>query len=77
MAISHVSCPANEVALTQVLSKTLDNTALTPEKVELATLVHDNERFWIDGKRYVIDLATFRMKLWRRARRIFVSPGVD
>jgi len=27
----------------QVLSKTLDNTALTPEKVELATLVHDDE----------------------------------
>lgn len=27
----------------QVLSKTLDSTALTPEKVELATLVHDDE----------------------------------
>ncbi len=27
----------------QVLSKTLDSTALTPEKVELATLVHDPE----------------------------------
>ena len=26
----------------QVLSKTLDSTALTPEKVELATLVHDS-----------------------------------
>lgn len=29
--------------LMKVLSKTLDNTALTPEKVELATLVHDSE----------------------------------
>lgn len=29
--------------LMKVLSKTLDNTALTPEKVELATLVHDDE----------------------------------
>ena len=29
--------------LLQVLSKTLDSTALTPEKVELATLIHDAE----------------------------------
>lgn len=29
--------------LMKVLSKTLDSTALTPEKVELATLVHDSE----------------------------------
>ena len=32
----------NSICL-QILSKTLDSTALTPEKVELATIVHDSE----------------------------------
>ena len=35
--------------LDQVLSKTLDSTALTPEKVELATLTHDAEADVVSG----------------------------
>ena len=37
----------------------------------LHTLVHDGERFWVDGKRYVFDLALFRKKLLGRASRFF------
>jgi hypothetical protein len=33
----------------------------------LHTLVHDGERFWIDGKRFVFDLGSFRRKFTRRA----------
>jgi hypothetical protein len=33
----------------------------------LHTLVHDGKRFWVDGKRFVLDLSVFRKKLLRRA----------
>jgi len=33
----------------------------------LHTLVHDGERFWIDGKRFVLDLRVFWKKLMGRA----------
>jgi hypothetical protein len=43
----------------------------------LHTLVHDGERFWVDGKRFVLDLGLFRQKVLSRASRLFVGTGVD
>jgi len=43
----------------------------------LHTLVHDGERFWVDGKRFVIDLRLFRRKAIGRASRMFGRVGVD
>ena len=37
----------------------------------LHTLVHDGERFWVDGKRFILDLGQFRRKLLRRASKMF------
>jgi hypothetical protein len=37
----------------------------------LHTLVHDGERFWVDGKRFVLDLSVFRKKLLRRVSKTF------
>ncbi len=42
----------------------------------LHTLVHDGERFWVDGKRFVLDLSVFRKKMLSRASRIFSPAGV-
>jgi hypothetical protein len=42
----------------------------------LHTLTHDGERFWVDGKRYVLDLASFRRKLFRRASGMFAVTEV-
>jgi hypothetical protein len=36
----------------------------------LHTLVHDGQRFWVDGKRFVLDLTVFRRKLLGRASRM-------
>ena len=43
----------------------------------LHTLVHDGERFWIDGKRFVINFSLFRRKVLFRVARIFSIRGVD
>jgi hypothetical protein len=43
----------------------------------LHTLVHDGERFWLDGKRFVLDLGLLRRKLLGRAHRAFSGTGVD
>ena len=43
----------------------------------LHTLVHDGERFWIDGKRFVLDLGTFRRKVLGRVSRMFSSAEAD
>ncbi|HBK06554.1 MAG TPA: hypothetical protein DDZ81_11910 [Acetobacteraceae bacterium] len=37
----------------------------------LHTLAHDGERFWVDGKRFVLDLGQFRRKLLGRASKMF------
>jgi hypothetical protein len=37
----------------------------------LHTLVHDGARFWVDGKRFVLDLGQFRRKLLGRASKMF------
>ena len=37
----------------------------------LHTLVHDGKRFWVDGKRYVLDLSVFRKKLLGRVSKAF------
>jgi hypothetical protein len=42
----------------------------------LHTLVHDGERFWVDGKRFVLDLSVFRKKMLGRASRMFSPAGV-
>ncbi|MDR3529387.1 MAG: hypothetical protein P4L90_02345 [Rhodopila sp.] len=42
----------------------------------LHTLVHDGERFWVDGKRFVLDLGLFRQKILGRASHIFSKAGV-
>jgi hypothetical protein len=42
----------------------------------LHTLVHDGDRFWLDGKRFVLDLGRFRQKLLGRASRVVSSVGV-
>jgi hypothetical protein len=43
----------------------------------LHTLVNDGERFWLDGKRFIIDLGLFRQKLLGRASRLFSAVGVS
>jgi hypothetical protein len=42
----------------------------------LHTLVHDGEKFWVDGKRFVLDLGLFRRKAFGRASRMFGRVGV-
>lgn len=42
----------------------------------LHTLAHDGERFWLDGKRFVLDLGMLWRKLLRRAHRGFSGMGV-
>ncbi len=42
----------------------------------LHTLVHDGERFWVDGKRFVLDLKTLRQKLLGRAARLLSQTEV-
>ncbi len=42
----------------------------------LHTLVHDGEKFWVDGKRFVVDLGLFRKKFESRAARVFTRAGV-
>lgn len=42
----------------------------------LHTLVHDGERFWVDGKRFVLNIKTLRQKLLGRAARFFSRTGV-
>jgi len=69
----------------QVLTETEFNetlvNVLTPDRSGpfpngLHTLVHDGERFWVDGKRFVFDLETLRQKLLGRAARLFSKTGV-
>jgi hypothetical protein len=43
----------------------------------LHTLVHDGDRFWIDGKRYVFDLGLLKRKLFRRASGLFATTEMD
>lgn len=43
----------------------------------LHTLVHDGERFWVDGKRFVLDLGLFRRKVLGRASRVFSRNGMN
>jgi hypothetical protein len=43
----------------------------------LHTLVHDGERFWLDGKRFVFDWRLFGQKLLSRTSRVFSRMGVD
>jgi hypothetical protein len=43
----------------------------------LHTLVHDGERFWVDGKRFVFDLGRLRHKVANRASRMVSKMGVD
>jgi hypothetical protein len=55
-------------------------TELRPDKLGpfphgLHTLVHDGERFWIDGKRYVFDLGLFWKKLAGRASGLLAKTG--
>lgn len=42
----------------------------------LHTLVHDGERFWLDGKRFIFDLGLLRQKLRGRASRMLSGMGV-
>jgi hypothetical protein len=43
----------------------------------LHTLVHDGERFWLDGKRFMVDLGLLREKLFGRASRVLAGMGVS
>jgi hypothetical protein len=43
----------------------------------LHTLVHDGERFWVDGKRFVLDLSLFWHKLIGRTSRLLARMGSD
>jgi hypothetical protein len=43
----------------------------------LHTLVHDGERFWVDGKRFVLDLSVCGQKFLSRAPGVFSRVGVD
>jgi hypothetical protein len=43
----------------------------------LHTLVHDGERFWVDGKRFVLDLGLFRRKFSGRVSRVFFKTEMD
>jgi hypothetical protein len=42
----------------------------------LHTLVHDGDRFWVDGKRFMLDLGVFRKKLLGRVSRMFSGTRV-
>ena len=42
----------------------------------LHTLVHDGQRFWVDGKRFIFDMGLFRQKLVGWASRIISMSGV-
>ena len=42
----------------------------------LHTLVHDGKRFWVDGKRFVLDFESFRQKLLGKASRMVSTLGV-
>ncbi len=42
----------------------------------LHTLVHDGERFWVDGKRFVLDVQAIGLKLLGKASRTFSRAGV-
>jgi hypothetical protein len=75
------------VAVHEVLSLTETDfresliTVLRPDKTGpfphgLHTLVHDGQRFWVDGKRFVLDFKLFRQKLLGRAFRMFSMRGV-
>ena len=57
-------------------------TVLRPERAGpfpdgLHTLVHDGERFWLDGKRFVVDLSVFRLKLLGKVCRTFAGMKVN
>ena len=41
----------------------------------LHTLTHDGDRFWVDGKRYVLDLGLFGRKLRNRVSASFAGQG--
>jgi hypothetical protein len=43
----------------------------------LHTLVHDGERFWLDGKRFIVDLSVFRRKLLGKVYRTFAGMKVN
>jgi len=43
----------------------------------LHTLVHDGSRFWVDGKRFVLDLGQLRHKLLGRVSRVLSKMGVE
>jgi len=75
------------VALHEVLELTATEfresliTVLRPDRGSpfphgLHTLAHDGKRFWVDGKRYVLDVPTLRHKLIGRASRLLSKTTV-
>jgi len=75
------------VALHEVLTLTPTEfresliTVLRPDRAGpfphgLHTLTHDGKRFWVDGKRFVLDAATLRHKLGGRALRLLSTARV-
>jgi hypothetical protein len=69
------------LTLTETDFREIPVTELRPNKAGpfphgLHTLVHDGTRFWVDGKRFVLDLSVLRQKLRRRASGMFSALGV-
>jgi hypothetical protein len=70
------------IELSETVFREVPVTELRPDKSGpfphgLHTLVHDNERCWIDGKRFVLDLGLLRQKVLGRAERMFSGMRAD
>jgi hypothetical protein len=73
----HEILTLNETEFRETLVTDLRPDRSGPFPHGLHTLVHDGERFWIDGKRYVLDLGLFWKKLLGRASGLLAGTGAD
>jgi hypothetical protein len=73
----HEILTLNETEFCETLVADLRPDRSGPFPHGLHTLVHDGERFWIDGKRYVLDLGLFWKKLLGRASGLLAGTGAD
>jgi hypothetical protein len=73
----HEIITLTETAFSESLVAELRPDKTGPLPHGLHTLVHDGDRFWVDGKRYVLDLGLFFGKLLGRASGMFSGMRVD
>jgi hypothetical protein len=73
----HEILSLNETDFQESLVSVLRPDQAGPFPHGLHTLVHDGERFWLDGKRFVLELSIVRRKLLAKVARMFSGSGVD